>query len=65
MRASTRSPAMLSSSLIARRERAAGMYAVLPFGIASGLVELPYLVLQTLVFGADRTWMRLDLHLAP
>lgn len=26
------------------------MYAVLPFGIATGLVEIPYLLLQSVIF---------------
>jgi hypothetical protein len=32
------------------RERASSMYAVLPFGIATGLVEVPYLLLQSALF---------------
>lgn len=32
------------------RERAANMYSVVPYSIASSFVELPYLVVQTLVF---------------
>lgn len=26
------------------------MYAVLPFGIATGLVEIPYLLMQSIIF---------------
>ncbi|KAH7438824.1 hypothetical protein KP509_04G032700 [Ceratopteris richardii] len=33
------------------RERAAGMYHVLPYAIAQGLIEIPYILVQTLVYG--------------
>ena len=32
------------------RERAAGMYAVLPYAIAQGAVELPWALAQALVY---------------
>jgi ABC-2 type transporter len=32
------------------RERSASMYAVLPYAIATGVVEIPYLLAQTLLF---------------
>jgi hypothetical protein len=31
------------------RERAAGMYSPLPFAIAQGNVEIPYLLFQTVI----------------
>lgn len=43
-------PAFLSERQVMYRERAASMYAVLPFGIATGVVEAPYLVTQALIF---------------
>lgn len=43
-------PAFLSERQVMYRERAASMYAVLPFGIATGVVELPYLIAQALIF---------------
>eukprot|EP00899_Mesostigma_viride_P014234 jgi/Mesvir1/22811/Mv14223-RA.1 len=36
---------------VSYRERAAGYYGGLPFVIAMGVVELPYLVVQSLLFG--------------
>lgn len=32
------------------RERASSMYAVLPFALATGFVEVPYLILQAVIF---------------
>lgn len=43
-------PAFLSERQVMYRERAASMYAVLPFGIATGVVEVPYLLAQALIF---------------
>ena len=43
-------PAFLSERQVMYRERAASMYAVLPFGIATGVVEVPYLLTQALIF---------------
>lgn len=40
----------MSERQVMYRERAASMYAVLPFGIATGVVELPYLITQALIF---------------
>lgn len=39
------------------RERAAGMYSVLPFALAQLLVEIPYLVVQALVYSSIVYWM--------
>ncbi|KAF6153601.1 hypothetical protein GIB67_027468 [Kingdonia uniflora] len=33
------------------REKAAGMYSSFPYAAAQGLVEIPYIVLQTIVYG--------------
>ncbi|XP_024516623.1 ABC transporter G family member 31 [Selaginella moellendorffii] len=33
------------------RERAAGMYSPLPYAFAQGAIEIPYLVLQTIIYG--------------
>jgi hypothetical protein len=33
------------------RERAAGMYSALPFGFAQVLVEVPYSIIQALLYG--------------
>ncbi|KAL3616200.1 ABC transporter G member 31 [Castilleja foliolosa] len=33
------------------REKAAGMYSPFPFAFAQGLVEIPYILLQTIVYG--------------
>ncbi|XP_055832839.1 ABC transporter G family member 31-like isoform X1 [Solanum dulcamara] len=33
------------------REKAAGMYSPLPYAVAQGLVEIPYIFMQTLLFG--------------
>ena len=43
-------PAFFAEHQVGHRERASSMYAVLPVAIATGLVELPYLVLQSLIF---------------
>ena len=40
----------MADSCAACRERASSMYAVLPFGIATGLVEAPYLLMQSFIF---------------
>ncbi|KAK2077910.1 hypothetical protein QBZ16_003778 [Prototheca wickerhamii] len=39
------------------RERAAGLYGVLPFSAAQQLVEIPYLVAQAVVYAAIVYWM--------
>ncbi|GFP80592.1 ABC transporter g family member 31 [Phtheirospermum japonicum] len=33
------------------REKAAGMYSPFPFAFAQGLVEIPYILLQTIIYG--------------
>jgi len=39
------------------RERAAGMYGVLPFSLAQQAVELPYLIVQTILYSSIVYWM--------
>lgn len=39
------------------REKAAGMYHVLPYAAAMQLVELPYLIIQAVVYSAIVHWM--------
>ncbi|XP_034687785.1 ABC transporter G family member 31 isoform X3 [Vitis riparia] len=39
------------------RERAAGMYSPFPYAAAQGLVEIPYTILQTIVFGVITFFM--------
>lgn len=39
------------------RERAAGLYGVLPFAVAQQLVELPYLMIQSAIYSAIVYWM--------
>ena len=36
--------------LLYDRERAAGLYAVLPYAIAQGAVELPFVLVQAVIF---------------
>ncbi|CAK9164212.1 unnamed protein product [Ilex paraguariensis] len=39
------------------RERAAGMYSPFPYAAAQGLVEIPYIVVQTIVYGVITYFM--------
>ncbi|KAL3530879.1 hypothetical protein ACH5RR_010201 [Cinchona calisaya] len=39
------------------RERAAGLYAPFPYAAAQGLVEIPYIALQTLIYGVITYFM--------
>nr|DAD26713.1 TPA_asm: hypothetical protein HUJ06_028181 [Nelumbo nucifera] len=39
------------------REKAAGMYSPLPYAAAQGLVEVPYIALQTILFGVITYYM--------
>ncbi|KAJ9565282.1 hypothetical protein OSB04_001248 [Centaurea solstitialis] len=39
------------------RERAAGMYSAIPYAIAQGLVEIPYIAIQTIVYGITTFFM--------
>eukprot|EP00271_Cylindrocystis_brebissonii_P020903 TRINITY_DN71_c0_g6_i2.p1 TRINITY_DN71_c0_g6~~TRINITY_DN71_c0_g6_i2.p1 ORF type:complete len:224 (-),score=40.54 TRINITY_DN71_c0_g6_i2:845-1516(-) len=48
--ASTVQPVVAVERTVFYRERAAGMYAPLPYAIAQGAVELPYIFAQTVVY---------------
>lgn len=39
------------------RERAAGMYAVIPYAIAQGATEIPWALAQTILFTCISYWM--------
>ncbi|CAH1419416.1 unnamed protein product [Lactuca virosa] len=39
------------------RERAAGMYSAIPYAIAQGLVEIPYIAAQTILYGITTYFM--------
>ncbi|WOG90844.1 hypothetical protein DCAR_0310090 [Daucus carota subsp. sativus] len=39
------------------REKAAGMYSPFPYAAAQGLVEIPYIVMQTLIYGVITYFM--------
>ncbi|GAB2274463.1 ABC transporter G member 31 [Dionaea muscipula] len=43
-------PVVATERAVFYREKAAGMYSPLPFAAAQGLVEVPYIALQTLMF---------------
>ena len=38
------------------RERAAGMYAALPYALAQGDVEVPYIIVQTIIYVCITYW---------
>lgn len=39
------------------RERAAGMYSAIPYAVAQGLVEIPYIAAQTILYGVITYFM--------
>ena len=39
------------------RERAAGMYSAVPFGLAQSIVEEPFLIVQTVIYGVITYFM--------
>ena len=47
----------IESSRVGCRERAAGYYAVYPFAAAQALIELPYVLLQSILYSAIVYWM--------
>lgn len=47
---STVQPVISVERTVFYRERAAGMYSPLPYAIAQGIIELPYVLLQTVVY---------------
>ncbi|KAL6780792.1 hypothetical protein ACKKBF_B11655 [Auxenochlorella protothecoides x Auxenochlorella symbiontica] len=50
-------PIAESQRSVMYRERAAGMYSVAPYSVAQVVVELPYLVVQTLSYSVIVYWM--------
>ncbi|XP_069147441.1 ABC transporter G family member 31-like [Solanum lycopersicum] len=49
--ASSIQPIVAIERTVFYREKAAGMYSPLPYAAAQGLVEVPYIFMQTLLFG--------------
>ena len=50
-------PVIAIERIVYHRERAAGMYAAMPYALAQGDVEVPYLVVQTLLWSVITYWM--------
>lgn len=50
-------PIVASERPVFYRERAAGMYSPMPFALAQVLVELPYVAIQTLLYGTITYFM--------
>ena len=50
-------PVIAIERIVYHRERAAGMYAAMPYALAQGDVEVPYLVVQTLLWCVITYWM--------
>ncbi|KAL2642881.1 hypothetical protein R1flu_010468 [Riccia fluitans] len=48
---STVMPVVATERTVFYRERAAGMYSAVPFGIAQVLIEIPYNMVQVLIYG--------------
>lgn len=48
---STVQPVIAIERTVFYRERAAGMYSAIPYAIAQGLVEIPYIAVQTISYG--------------
>ncbi|KAK9816709.1 hypothetical protein WJX72_004056 [[Myrmecia] bisecta] len=55
--ASTVQPVVAVERSVMYRERAAGMYGAFPYAIAQGLVELPYVLIQTIMYTAITYFM--------
>ncbi|WOL16536.1 hypothetical protein Cni_G25323 [Canna indica] len=55
--ASSVQPVISIERTVYYRERASRMYASLPYAAAQGLVEIPYLILQTILFGVTTFFM--------
>ncbi|KAG6389523.1 hypothetical protein SASPL_150993 [Salvia splendens] len=49
--ATTVQPVVAVERTVSYRERAAGMYSALPYAFGQAVVELPHLLLQTLIYG--------------
>ncbi|KDD75002.1 ABC-2 type transporter [Helicosporidium sp. ATCC 50920] len=50
-------PVAVTQRAVMYRERAAGMYGIGPYALAQGVVELPYILVQTVVYSAIVYWM--------
>ncbi len=50
-------PVIAIERIVYHRERAAGMYAAMPYALAQGDVEIPYLVVQALLWSVITYWM--------
>ncbi|KAK9065935.1 hypothetical protein SSX86_015337 [Deinandra increscens subsp. villosa] len=55
--ASTVQPVIAIERTVFYRERAAGMYSAIPYAIAQGLVEIPYIATQTILYGVTTYFM--------
>ncbi|CAM8992214.1 unnamed protein product [Rhodiola kirilowii] len=55
--ASTVQPIISIERTVFYRERAAGMYSPYPYAFAQGLVEIPYIILQTILYGVITFFM--------
>nr|DAD28487.1 TPA_asm: hypothetical protein HUJ06_029955 [Nelumbo nucifera] len=55
--ASSVQPVISIERTVFYREKAAGMYSPLPYAAAQGLVELPYIAMQTILFGVITYFM--------
>nr|XP_043635485.1 ABC transporter G family member 31 [Erigeron canadensis] len=54
---STVQPVIAIERTVFYRERAAGMYSAIPYAMAQGLVEIPYIATQTIVYGITTYFM--------
>ena len=50
-------PVIAIERIVYHRERAAGMYAAMPYALAQGDVEIPYLLVQALLWSVITYWM--------
>ena len=50
-------PVIAIERIVYHRERAAGMYAAMPYALAQGDVEVPYLLVQALLWSVITYWM--------
>ncbi|KAL3688205.1 hypothetical protein R1sor_014514 [Riccia sorocarpa] len=50
--ASTVQPIVATERTVFYRERAAGMYSTIPYAVAQVLIEIPYILLQTILYSA-------------
>ncbi|XP_043723660.1 ABC transporter G family member 31-like isoform X2 [Telopea speciosissima] len=54
---STVQPIISVERTVFYRERAAGMYSPFPYAVAQGLIEIPYIAMQTILFGVITYFM--------